>query len=76
MKLIHHLSAGPFPRQEPETAVPEFFRWAGLDPIPEMDRQLDLLRDIQAGEDWRQGMESPDGWAAEAGPPRRRPVTG
>ena len=50
MKLIHHLSAGIFPRSEPESAVPGVLEWAGLEPIRGIDRQLTLLREIQIGE--------------------------
>jgi hypothetical protein len=50
MKLIHDLSAGPMPRKEPESAMPELLRWAGLESIKEIDQQLDLLREIQNGE--------------------------
>ncbi len=49
MKLIHHLSDGPFPRMEPETVMPEFLRWAGLEPVPGLEKQLDLLRRLQIG---------------------------
>jgi hypothetical protein len=50
MKLIHHLSAGPFPRQEPGQAVPGLFRWAALEPVEGLDGQLSLLRERQIGE--------------------------
>jgi hypothetical protein len=50
MKLIHHLSAGPFPRQEPEQAVPGLFRWAALEPVEGLEGQLSLLRERQIGE--------------------------
>ncbi|MBI5968842.1 MAG: hypothetical protein HY882_13440 [Deltaproteobacteria bacterium] len=50
MKLIHYLSAGPFPRGEPERAVPGLLQWAGLEPVEESDQQLALLRKIQIGE--------------------------
>lgn len=50
MKLIHHLSAGPYPRQDPEPAVLALFQWAGLEPLEEMDAQLEMLRRIQIGE--------------------------
>ncbi len=49
MKLVHHLSAGPFPRMEPEEAVPGLLSWAGLEPVSGIDRQLGLLRAIQSG---------------------------
>jgi hypothetical protein len=50
MKLIHHLSAGGYPRQNPEHAVPPLLRWAGLEPVEGIDSQLKLLRGIQIGE--------------------------
>jgi hypothetical protein len=50
MKLIHHLSAGPYPRCEPGGILPRFFRGAGLEPVEGTDRQLALLRRIQTGE--------------------------
>lgn len=48
MKLIHHLSAGPYPRQEPERVVCGFLRWAGLEAVEGIDSQLELLRKIQS----------------------------
>jgi hypothetical protein len=53
MKLIHDLSAGPMPRSEPESIIPELLRWAGLEPVEGIDRQLDLLREIQIGETFK-----------------------
>jgi hypothetical protein len=50
MKLIHHLSAGPHPRQNPEPAVIALLRWAGLEPVEGIGPQLELLRRIQIGE--------------------------
>ena len=50
LKLIHHLSAGPYPRTEPDFVVPEFLRWAGLKPFEGTERQLALLRRLQIGE--------------------------
>jgi hypothetical protein len=50
MKLIHYLSADPLPRSEPASAMPELLRWAGLEPAEGIDRQLELLREIQIGE--------------------------
>ena len=50
MKLIHHLSANPFPRKEPEETVAELLSWAGLESAKGMDRQLELLRKVQIGE--------------------------
>jgi hypothetical protein len=49
MKLIHHLSAGAFPRSQPEQAVPMLFHWAGLEPSADTDKQLALLRQMQIG---------------------------
>ena len=50
MKLIHHLSAGPYPRKGPESIMAEFLRWAGLDPVEGSGPQLELLRKVQIGE--------------------------
>ena len=50
LKLIHHLSAGPYPRTEAELVMPEFLRWAGLKPLEGMERQLMLLRRLQVGD--------------------------
>jgi len=50
MKFIHYLSAGPFPRREPEIVMPELLQWAGLEPAEGIDQQLALLREIQIGE--------------------------
>jgi hypothetical protein len=52
MKLIHHLSSGPFPRKEPEQVVPELLRWAGLEQVKGMNDQLQLLRKVEIGEDY------------------------
>ena len=49
LKLIHHLSAGPFPRGEAPQILPDFFDWAGLVPAEQMEDQLALLRKIQIG---------------------------
>jgi len=51
MKLIHHLSAEPFPRCEPEDALEELFAWGGLEPVSGMEAQLETLRCLQSGED-------------------------
>lgn len=51
MKLIHHLSAGPYPRCEPDLAVPGLLEWAGLSGVNGLERQLELLRRVQLGED-------------------------
>jgi hypothetical protein len=50
MKLIHHLSAGTYPRQNPEQAVLPLLRWAGLEAAEGIDSPLELLRGIQIGE--------------------------
>ena len=52
MKLIHHLSAGPFPREEPEEVLPGLLQWAGLDSVEGIAKQLGVLRKIQIGEDY------------------------
>lgn len=49
MKLIHHLSAGPYPRSQPEEAVPALLRWAGLESSTGIRHQLALLRKVQIG---------------------------
>jgi hypothetical protein len=49
MKLIHHLSALPFPRCEPEEALPPLLAWAGLERVNSIAAQLELLRRIQNG---------------------------
>jgi hypothetical protein len=57
MKLIHYLSAGPLPRSEPESAMPELLRWAGLESAKGIDKQLDLLREIQIGETYESNYQ-------------------
>jgi len=52
MKLIHHLSAGLFPRKEPEEVLPGLLQWAGLDSVEGIAKQLAVLRKIQIGEDY------------------------
>jgi hypothetical protein len=52
MKLIHHLSAGPYPRCHPGEAVPELLEWCGLAPASELTDQLELLRKLQLGPDY------------------------
>ncbi len=47
MKLIHFLSAGPFPRKGPEEVLPKLWLWAGLKPADDLYQQLALLRGIQ-----------------------------
>lgn len=49
MKLIHHLSALPFPRCEPEEALPPLLEWARLERVTGVAGQLALLRRIQNG---------------------------
>jgi hypothetical protein len=53
MKFIHHLSAGPYPRRDPESVMAEFLGWAGLEPIEGIGPQLELLRKVQIGEVYR-----------------------
>jgi len=47
MKLIHHLSASPFPRCDPEEALPPLLAWAGKGTVSGIAGQLALLRRIQ-----------------------------
>jgi hypothetical protein len=47
MKLVHSLSAGPYPRCEPEEALPPLLEWAGLERARGVIEQLALLRRIQ-----------------------------
>lgn len=49
MKLIHHLSSGPFPRCQPEEALPELFAKGGLEPASGTEQQLEILRGLQNG---------------------------
>lgn len=51
MKLIHHLSAGPFPRCEPEETLPLLLEQARLEPKNSASGQLALLREMQNGSD-------------------------
>jgi hypothetical protein len=51
MKLIHHLSDGPFPRCEPEAAVPELFEWGGVEPDCGIEGWLEALRQLQNGDE-------------------------
>ena len=51
MKLVHHLSAGIFPRCEPDEALAELFVWRGLEPASGVEARLDLLRKLQNGPD-------------------------
>jgi len=52
MKLIHYLSAGPHPREDPERIVSGLLRWAGLEAVEGLDSQLELLRKVQIGEEY------------------------
>ncbi len=52
LKLIHHLSDGPFPRLPPEEVLPGLFKWAGCEPVYGIRRQLAFLRKIQIGEEF------------------------
>ncbi|MDP7423640.1 MAG: hypothetical protein QGH40_17350 [bacterium] len=47
MKLIHHLSASPFPRMGPENMLQGLFRWADLSPSSTIKEQLAILRSYQ-----------------------------
>ena len=47
MKLIHHLSSGTYPREEPELVVRDLLRWAGLEAVEGIDSQMELLRSLQ-----------------------------
>lgn len=47
MKLIHHLSAGPFPRCQPEFALRELFERAELAPVSGIENHLKTLRLFQ-----------------------------
>ena len=49
MKLIHHLSDGPYPRCGPEQILPRFFGDAGLMQVEGIDSHLALLRKMQIG---------------------------
>jgi hypothetical protein len=53
MKLIHSLSAGPYPRCEPEEAVLPLLGWAGLERASGVIEKLALLRSIQNQESRR-----------------------
>ena len=50
MKLIHHLSAGPFQRCEPEGALADLFKWGGLVTVSGIEHRLEALRYLQNGE--------------------------
>lgn len=47
LRLIHHLSAGPFPRCEPLAAVPPLLRQAGIEPAAALPGLLEQLRRLQ-----------------------------
>jgi hypothetical protein len=49
MKLIHHLSDGPFPRCEPDEALAGLFAWGGLEPVSGVEIRLEQLRKLQNG---------------------------
>ncbi len=49
LKLIHHLSAGPFPRCPPEETLPKLLRQSGMEPVAGLSDQLALLRHAQNG---------------------------
>ena len=51
MKLVHYLSAGPFPRCEPDEALSELFAWRRLEPVSGVEARLAVLRGIQNGPD-------------------------
>ena len=61
MKLIHHLSAGTFPRCEPADALAELFAWGGLAPASGIEDRLTALLVLQNGSDTggRDGIASP-----------------
>lgn len=47
MKLVHHLSAAPFPRCGPEEALPPLLAQAGAAKVNGVTGQLALLREVQ-----------------------------
>jgi hypothetical protein len=47
MKLIHHLSAGPFPRCSPQEALPPLLERAGVTRVDGVPEQLMVLREMQ-----------------------------
>jgi hypothetical protein len=51
MKLIHHLSDGPYPRCEADQALAELFALRGLEPVSGVEPRLELLRRLQNGTD-------------------------
>ncbi len=54
LQLIHHLSLTSYPRGEPQETLPELWQWAKLNPSPNLEEQLNLLRKIQIGDDDRE----------------------
>jgi len=52
MKLVHHLSAGPYPRCEPDDALEELFAWHGLEQARGIEARLEKLRRLQNGTDY------------------------
>lgn len=53
LQLIHHLSAGPFPKKEPEEVLPSLWQWAGLISPATREGHLSLLRRLQIGANYR-----------------------
>ena len=49
MKLIHHLSDGPFPRCQPDEALAALFAWRGLETVNGVEMRLEQLRKLQNG---------------------------
>ncbi len=54
LQLIHYLSLTSFPRGEPSETLPALWRWAKLNPAPNIEEQLNLLRKIQIGDDYEE----------------------
>lgn len=52
MKLIHHLSDSSFPRCNPDQVMPELLEWVGLRNVKGVAQQLELLRELQLGDDF------------------------
>lgn len=53
LQLIHHLSAGPFPKAEPEETLPSLWEWAGFISPTNLDEHLSLLRRLQIDDDYQ-----------------------
>jgi hypothetical protein len=49
LRLIHHLSAGRYPRAEADSVMPDFLKWAGFEPLEGVEKPLSLLRREQIG---------------------------